>query len=101
MTVLLSLSDVFKADAERKLFMRLWIFDFDGTTATDAIDQAITRLDSACEARLRILADSPSDQDVITISHCNFGCIRIEVNHYRVDDARLDHNRSKDFQPGL
>ena len=50
--------------------MRLWIFDFDGTTATDAIDQAITRLDSACEARLRILSDSPNDQ-VVIISNRN------------------------------
>ena len=45
--------------------MRLWIFDFDGTTATDAINCATTQLDSACDAILRRLADSSLDQVVI------------------------------------
>jgi trehalose-6-phosphatase len=70
MMVNVSPSDLSEADTERKLFMRLWIFDFDGTTATEAIDQTITQLDPACEARLRILSESPSDQ-VVIISNRN------------------------------
>jgi len=48
--------------------MRLWIFDFDGTTATDGINCATTQLDPACDALLRRLADVSSDQVVIVSS---------------------------------
>lgn len=59
--------------------MRLWIFDFDGTTATDAINCATTQLDSACDVILRRLADSSVDQ-VVIISDRNIYDIAERIN---------------------
>lgn len=59
--------------------MRLWIFDFDGAIATDSTNSATTQIDPACEALLRRLADSSSDQAVI-ISNRNIYDIAERVN---------------------
>lgn len=45
--------------------MRLWIFDFDGSTATASSDRDAAELDATCHALLKRLADIPSDQVVI------------------------------------
>lgn len=59
--------------------MRIWIFDFDGTTATEAINSSTTQLDFECEALLRRLADSSSDQ-VVIISNRNIYDIAERIN---------------------
>ena len=59
--------------------MRLWIFGFDGTTATNAIDRTTTRLDPVLDALLRRLAGFSSDQ-VVIISNRNIYDIAERIN---------------------
>ena len=59
--------------------MRLWIFDFDGTITSDAINSATTQLDPGCDALLRRLADYSSDQ-VVIVSNRNVYDIAERIN---------------------
>lgn len=59
--------------------MRLWIFDFDGTTSTDLTDRAMTQLNPECDDLLRRLADSDSDQ-VAIVSNRNIYDIAERIN---------------------
>lgn len=59
--------------------MRLWIFDFDVLRAAGAADRAATKLDPACEALLRRLADFSSDQ-VAIVSNRNIYDISGRIN---------------------
>jgi len=59
--------------------MRLWIFDFDGTTTSCESDRAKAQLDSSCESMIKKLTESPSDL-VAIISNRNIYNIIDRIN---------------------